>query len=92
MDGVALFPDAVTSRGLKHLVDLQDQVRMGDRSVMFYLVQRMDATLFRPADHIDPAYGKELRRALKNGVEIVAYDVILDLEGIRLNRPVPIEV
>ena len=92
MDGVALFPDAVTSRGLKHLVELRDQVRMGNRSVMFYLVQRMDATLFRPADHIDPAYGKELRRALKNGVEILAYDVILDLEGIRLNRPVPIEV
>jgi sugar fermentation stimulation protein A len=92
IDGVALFPDAVTSRGLKHLVELQDQVRMGDRSVMFYLVQRMDATLFRPADHIDPAYGRELRRALKNGVEILAYDVILDLEGIRLNRPVPFEV
>ncbi len=92
MDGVALFPDAVTSRGLKHLVELQDQVRMGNRSVMFYLVQRMDATLFRPADHIDPAYGRELRRALKNGVEIVAYDVFLDLEGIRLNRAVPIGV
>jgi sugar fermentation stimulation protein A len=52
----------------------------------------MDATLFRPADHIDPAYGRELRRALKNGVEILAYDVILDLEGIRLNRAVPIGV
>jgi len=92
MDGVALFPDAVTSRGLKHLVELQDQARMGDRSVMFYLVQRMDATLFKPADHIDPAYGRELRRVLKNGVEILAYDVFLDPEGIRLNRAVPFEV
>ena len=91
-DGVACFPDAVTSRGLKHLVELQDQVREGDRSVMFYLVQRMDARLFRPADHIDPAYGEELRKAYHNGVEIMAYDVDLDLEGIRLNGSVPFEL
>ena len=84
--GVAYFPDAVTSRGLKHLVELQKQVRLGDRAVMFYLIQRMDARLFRPADHIDPAYGKELRKAHKNGVEILVYDVTLDLEGIMLNH------
>ncbi|MCD4715355.1 MAG: DNA/RNA nuclease SfsA [Desulfobacterales bacterium] len=91
-DGVACFPDAVTSRGLKHLKELQNQVRSGDRSVMLYLIQRMDAKLFRPADHIDPAYGKELRKALKNGVEIMVYDVALDLEGIRLNNAMPFEL
>ncbi len=91
-DGVALFPDAVTSRGLKHLKELQNQVRLGDRSVMFYLVQRMDAALFRPADHIDPAYGRELRKAVKNGVEIMVYDVFLDTEGIRLNKTLPYEI
>jgi len=52
---VACFPDAVTSRGLKHLVELQQQVRLGDRSVMLFLVQRMDVKVFKPADHIDPA-------------------------------------
>ena len=87
IDGVACFPDAVTSRGLKHLVELQQQVRLGDRSVMFFLVQRLDAKVFKPADHIDPAYGKELRKAVRNGVEIIVYDVFLDLKGIRLNRP-----
>ncbi len=92
IDGVACFPDAVTSRGLKHLVELQHQVGMGDRCVMFYLVQRMDAKLFRPADHIDSAYGEELRKAYGNGVEIMVYDVYLDLEGIRLNRSVPFEI
>ena len=60
-NGLACFPDAVTSRGLKHLVELQGQVRAGHRGVMFFLVQRMDARLFRPADHIDPAYGQEMR-------------------------------
>lgn len=91
-DGVACFPDAVTSRGLKHLVELQHQVRLGTRCVMFYLVQRMDARLFKPADHIDPAYGLELRKAVKNGVEIIVYDVLLDLKRIRLNRALPYEV
>jgi len=91
-DDVAYFPDAVTSRGLKHLKELQHQVRLGNRCVMFYLVQRMDAKLFRPADHVDPVYGQGLRAALKNGVEILAYDVCLDLQGIRMNRPLPYEV
>lgn len=89
-DGIACFPDAVTARGLKHLVELQGQVRLGHRAVMFYLVQRMDAQVFKTADHIDPAYGKELRKALKNGVETLVYDVELDLRGIRLNKPLPL--
>jgi sugar fermentation stimulation protein A len=85
-DGLAYFPDAVTSRGLKHLLELQKELRKGSRCVMFYLVQRMDAKRFRPADHIDPTYGEELRRAFRNGVEILVYDVLLDLEGISIKR------
>ena len=91
-DGLVCFPDAVTSRGFKHLVELQNQIRQGDRSVMFYLVQRMDAERFRPADHIDPAYGQELRKAVQNGVEILVYDVAIDLEGISLNRRLPYQL
>ena len=85
-DGTALFPDAVTARGLKHLVDLQEEVRQGHRAVMFFLVQRMDALRFSPADAIDPAYGRELRRAVEAGVEVLAYDVCIDLEKIWLNH------
>ncbi len=91
-DGIACFPDAVTTRGLKHLKELQEQVRMGDRSVMFFLVQRMDAVRFRPADQIDEKYGIELRKAIKNGVEIMVYDVSLDLKSIALNRALPFEL
>lgn len=91
-EGLACFPDAVTSRGLKHLIELQKQVEKGDRSVMFYLIQRMDADRFEPADHIDPAYGEELRKAVSKGVEVLVYDVKIDLEGIRLNRPVPFQL
>jgi sugar fermentation stimulation protein A len=57
---------------------------------MFFLIQRMDAGWFRPADGIDPAYGRELRRAMDAGVEILAYDAAIDLEGIRLRRPLPV--
>ena len=86
---VARFPDAVTTRGRKHLVELQRLVGEGLRGVMFYLVQRMDADSFKPADDIDPGYGEELRQAQQNGVEILVYDVSIDLNTIRLNREMP---
>ncbi len=83
------FPDAKTERGRNHLIELQRQVTQGSRCVMFFLVQRMDAKKFMPADEIDPAYGTELRKAHENGVEIVVYDVDIDLAGIRLGDPLP---
>jgi len=91
-DGVALFPDAVTTRGLKHITELETLVDSGCRGVMFYFIQRMDARVFKPADHIDPGYGKGLRRAVRGGVEILAYDVSIDLKGIKLNRKIPYEL
>ncbi|MFC1533642.1 DNA/RNA nuclease SfsA [Thermodesulfobacteriota bacterium] len=87
--GIAYFPDAVTARGLKHLKELQREVRSGNRSVMFYLVQRMDAKEFRPAHYIDPAYSHELKKANRKGVEILVYDVTMDLKGISLNKLLP---
>jgi len=88
-DGVAFFPDAVTQRGRKHLVELQKLSASGCRCVMFFLIQRMDAEMFKPADHIDPAYGRELRLAAEHGVEILVYDVHMDLKTITLNRNIP---
>jgi sugar fermentation stimulation protein A len=89
VDGTAFFPDAVSSRGQKHLKELERQVQAGSRCVMFYLVQRMDAGEFRPADHIDPAYGMALRSANSKGVELLAYDVTIDLENVKLNKILP---
>ncbi len=87
-DGIASFPDAVTSRGLKHLAELQKLAGSGNRCVMFFLVQRSDARLFRPADSIDPAYGRGLREAVRKGVEMLVYDVRIDLEAIMLNNKI----
>ena len=86
--GIARFPDAVTTRGLRHIRELEAQVKSGCRAVMFYFIQRMDAKVFKPADHIDAGYGRQLRHAVGQGVEILAYDVAIDLRGIRLNRKI----
>jgi sugar fermentation stimulation protein A len=91
-EGIAYFPDAVTARGLRHLNELVQLAESGFRTVMFYFIQRMDARLFRPADHIDAAYGRQLRYAVKQGIEIVVYDVFIDFEQIRLNRKIPFEL
>ncbi len=88
---LAMFPDAVTNRGLKHLVELEHQVAAGQRAVMFFLIQRQDASSFRPADHIDPEYGRQLRHARQQGVEILVYDVRIDLKQITINAPVPVD-
>lgn len=91
-DGVACFPDAVTARGLKHIQELLKLKATGIRIFMFYFIQRMDADVFKPADHIDAAYGRELRQAVKKGLEILAYDVLIDLNHIRLHRNIACEL
>lgn len=91
-EGIAQFPDAVTTRGLKHITDLEKLVDDGHRCMMFYFIQRMDAQVFRPADHIDPQYGRGLRQAVKNGIEVLAYDVRIDMQDIELNQNISCEL
>lgn len=70
-DGVALFPDGVTSRGRRHVEHLAALVRLGHEAWQVFIVQRQDARLMRPAAHIDPAYARELAAAAAQGVKIV---------------------
>ncbi|QQD73906.1 DNA/RNA nuclease SfsA [Acidithiobacillus ferrivorans] len=72
-DRVIRFPDAVSSRALRHLNALTEVVHNGGRAVMFFLIGREDGQGFAPADAIHPAYGKALRQAHADGVEILAY-------------------
>ena len=88
--GVGYFPDAVTERGTKHLNEMADEVAKGNRAVLFFCVQRGDVDEVRPADHIDPEYGRTLRRVLGLGVEVLAYGADVRPEGIRLWRPLPV--
>lgn len=73
----ALFPDAVTERGQKHLRELMALVKEGNTAEIFFTVQRSDCSEFRPADHVDPEYGRLLREAAAAGVVISAYVVEL---------------
>jgi len=57
---------------------------------MLYFMQRMDARVFKPADRIDPDHGSGLRWVAQRGVEIFAYDVAIDLSGIKLKRKIPL--
>ncbi|TFG95703.1 MAG: DNA/RNA nuclease SfsA, partial [Calditrichales bacterium] len=91
-DGGYYFPDSVTERGRKHLYELIDMVKQGHRSVMFYVIQRGDGNLFRPATHIDPAYAAALKEAVENGVEIIAYRAEVSPEKIEIVAPVPWEL
>lgn len=72
-DGVAMFPDAPTERGVKHVLELTRALRDGYRTAVLFIVQRDDAYMFRPNDDVDPKFSKTLREAAKNGVEIYAY-------------------
>jgi len=90
--GRALFPDAVTTRGQKHLRELMRVVREGDRGVIFFTVQRQDGAAVSPADAIDPEYGRLLRQALDNGVEALAYRALVTPGEIRLTERLPVIV
>ena len=80
------FPDSVTSRGAKHLIELSDMIAQGYRSVMFYLVQRQDGDTFTIAADIDPAYKAALDQALKVGVEVLCYGCTLSTKKIEISK------
>ena len=85
--GLAEFPDSVTKRGAKHLVELGEMARAGNRAVMFYLVQRTDCDRFSIAADIDPTYAIELEKAMVQGVEAICYDCTIYTEGIEVRAP-----
>ncbi|MCR4666136.1 MAG: DNA/RNA nuclease SfsA [Desulfovibrio sp.] len=89
-DGVAAFPDAPSARACKHLIELMDIVRSGERAGLFLLVQRNDAHCFGAADYIDRHYATLFSEARDSGVEIFAYTTRFSLSGITLGEPLPL--
>ncbi len=88
----ALFPDAVTTRGRKHLETLIEVKKLGIRAVMLYVIQRMDVEVFGPAKEIDPEYARSLKKAIDNGVEVIAVQAKVSPEGIELVGEMPVEI
>ncbi|MBX2807322.1 MAG: DNA/RNA nuclease SfsA [Cellvibrionaceae bacterium] len=88
--GRGLFPDAVSARGSKHLRELAAIAAEGKRAVLLYCVQHTGIETVSPADHIDPEYGKTLRDAVANGVEVIAYRASISPQEIRLDKKIPV--
>ena len=88
--GLAEFPDCVTARGARHLVELAAMAAAGARAVMVYLVQRGDATAFALARDIDPTYAAAYHAARAAGVEAFAFGCSLTPETISVDGTVPI--
>jgi len=88
----AIFPDAVTARGTKHLNELVTMVKAGHRAVMLFCIQRSDIELFRPAAEIDPLYARTLAYAIENGVEVLAYSVAISAEEITLTTAIAVKI
>ncbi|MBP2700603.1 DNA/RNA nuclease SfsA [Photobacterium lucens] len=78
------FPDAVTTRGQKHLRELTEMVEQGYRSVLFFAVLHSGIDSVSVADHIDPIYAQLLKQAVKAGVEVICYKAALNTEQITL--------
>ncbi len=89
---VALFPDAVSARALKHLDELIEMVQQGHRAVIFFFVSRGDVTSFAPADDIDPAYATKLREAVVRGVEALAWTSDVQPASLSLLEPIAVDV
>ena len=87
-NSVAEFPDAVTSRGTKHLRELINAKKKGFESYIFYLIQRQDCKSLKIAKNIDEEYKNAFDDALESGVKILCYDCKLNNEEIRINKQI----
>ena len=85
---VAEFPDAVTARGTKHLIELGKLKKKGIRAIMLYIVQRDDCESFQLAKDIDPTYAENLDKAMKRGVEVFCYDCKFSNKDILINQEI----
>ena len=89
---VAMFPDAVTARGTKHLHELAALKEQGHKAAVFFCVQRSDADCFMPAHHIDPVYAKTLANVMSKGVMILAYQADVSPKEIKIARKLPVQL
>ena len=88
VSGLAEFPDAVTSRGLKHINELIKASKKGYKIFLLYVIQREDCKSFTIAKDIDPEYSKALSKAVKKKLNVLCYDCKFSTKGIKLNKKI----
>ena len=91
-NGIAMFPDAPTTRGTKHVLEMIEAVREGYRGVILFLIQMKGPKLFRLNWQMDKEFSKAVNLASKNGVEILAYDSIVRNNSISIDKPIEIDL
>lgn len=89
-DGLALFPDAITARGAKHMRGLAEAKRSGYGAAVIFVVQREDADRFSPEDETDPAFGRALREAVQEGVGAYACRCRVTTRQVALDKEIPV--
>jgi sugar fermentation stimulation protein A len=87
-DRVALFPDAPTTRGTRHILELIDASKKGYENYIIFVIQMKGVGYFKPNDKMDPDFSEALRAADKNGVHIRAYDCLVSNDAIKIDQPV----
>ena len=88
----AEFPDAITTRGLKHINELMNACKKGYKIFILYLVQREDCKSFSIAQDIDADYANALTKAVKNNLNVISYDCKFSSKGIKLNKKIKIKI
>lgn len=91
-DGIAMFPDAPTERGVKHIEELIDCLEEGFEAYILFVIQMKGVKVFKPNDNTHKAFGDALRKAYKSGVRILAYDTVVTPNSIKIDKEVPIEL
>lgn len=89
-DGVAMFPDAPTSRGTKHVLEMIKAVQEGYIGMILFVIQMKDCRSFSPYWKMDRAFAKALQKASEEGVKILAYDSIVYEDKIVIDQPIPV--
>lgn len=91
-DGLALFPDAPTHRGVKHLHSLVRCVEEGWGACVLFVIQMKGVHSFAPHEAMHPEFAKALREAAAKGVQVLAYDCAVTQKGMALDKPVPVKL
>ena len=89
---IAEFPDAITSRGLKHINELVKASKKNYKIFILFLIQRNDCKSFTIAKDIDPDYSNALSKAVKNNLNILCYDCKISSKGIILNKKIKVKI
>lgn len=91
-NNVALFPDAPTERGIKHIRELVKAVYEGYEAYIVFIVQMRGVSSFSPNIKTHPEFGFELRKAFEAGVHVICFDCYIGNDNILLGDPIPVVV